>query len=309
MRRACDLPDLYETWDYSKPAETERKFREILSVAREAEDRDYLVQLLTQIARTRVFQGDYEGAHKLLDEADDILTEECTVGQVRSILERGRVYSSSGEVEIGGSLFLKAFVQSFKSARLFYAVDAIHMLAIISKPEDAIQWNDLALSIIEDSTDERVQDWRGSLYNNIGWSHYETGNFESAVSYFEKSLAYRNEKKQPRRARSAKWAIGRALRAQERLEEALTVQQELMKEYEEEGIDEDGLTSEEIGECLWALGKTEEARPYLTRAYEKLSKVTGLAEAQSDRIESLKVRTSSLKDGESRDQGRKRDQV
>lgn len=266
MSDSDELPDLYELWDYGKPEETEARFREILAKALEADDPDYFGQLLTQIARSRVLQGDLEEAHKLLDEADEILTAECTVGRICSFLERGRAFISSGSMVRARSLFLKAFVKSYKAHADQCTVDAVHMLGAVSEPEDAIQWNELALKLAEDSNQERARNWRGTLFNNIGWAHHEKGDYETALSYFEKGLAFRQERKQLEWIRSARWDIARALRSLERFDEALAMQRELMEEYDSEGIDEVGFTSEEIGECLWALGKKDEARPHLARA-------------------------------------------
>ena len=47
-----ELPDFDKLWNYAKPAETEKQFRELLPKAVAAGDLDYELQLRTQIART-----------------------------------------------------------------------------------------------------------------------------------------------------------------------------------------------------------------------------------------------------------------
>jgi len=42
-----DLPDFRRLWDYQKPDETERRFREILPQAESSGDRNYLLELVT----------------------------------------------------------------------------------------------------------------------------------------------------------------------------------------------------------------------------------------------------------------------
>ena len=61
------LPDFNLLWDYGQPAETEARFRELLPAARACGDRDYYLQLLTQIARAQGLQKRFEQAHATLD--------------------------------------------------------------------------------------------------------------------------------------------------------------------------------------------------------------------------------------------------
>ncbi|MHC4223803.1 MAG: hypothetical protein ACYSUN_07430, partial [Planctomycetota bacterium] len=49
-----------------------------------------------------------------------------------------------------------------------------------------------------------------------------------------------------------------------------------------------GYVNEEIAECLHALGKVEDSRPYFAKAYEILSKDTWHLENEPERIERLK---------------------
>ena len=43
-----------------------------------------------------------------------------------------------------------------------------------------------------------------------------------------------------------------------------------------------------MAECLAALGRADEARPYFKKAFEHLSKISWLAESEPKRIERLK---------------------
>ena len=47
------------------------------------------------------------------------------------------------------------------------------------------------------------------------------------------------------------------------------------------------LCSEEIAECLLALGRADEAQPYFAKAHEALSKDAGLVDNEPKRIERL----------------------
>ena len=52
--------------------------------------------------------------------------------------------------------------------------------------------------------------------------------------------------------------------------------------------DATGYTEEELGECLHALGRPDEARPFFARAHERLSRDSWLVENEPDRIARLK---------------------
>jgi hypothetical protein len=64
-----ELPEFDKMWNYSDPAATERKFREILPAAEKSGDISYHAQLLTQVARAQGLQGRYDEAMATLNDA------------------------------------------------------------------------------------------------------------------------------------------------------------------------------------------------------------------------------------------------
>ncbi|GAH06156.1 unnamed protein product, partial [marine sediment metagenome] len=122
------LPDFDALWDYNNPQATEIKFRELIPQAKESGDISYYVQLLTQIARTEGLQRNFEDAHITLDSAEIMLTDELVVARIRYLLERGRVYNSSGAPDKAKPIFVEAWELAAASNEDFYAIDAIHML-------------------------------------------------------------------------------------------------------------------------------------------------------------------------------------
>src|SRR5215470_13398084 len=95
MATATPLPDIDSLWDFDHPDSTQAAFERVLPQARASADRDYLAQLLTQIARTQGLQMKFDEATKTLDQAEQTLTPETRVARVRLLLERGRVLNSS----------------------------------------------------------------------------------------------------------------------------------------------------------------------------------------------------------------------
>ncbi len=281
-----NLPDFDSLWDYSAPDKTETKFRELLPQFPENESAR--LELLTQIARTQGLQRKFDEAHQTLDEVEKQLAENLSRAKVRYLLERGRVFNSSGQADMAKPFFEQALDLAKGLGEDFYAVDALHMLAIIAdSPASSLSLNLSAIQLAESSLGERARNWLGSLYNNTGWSFHDAGDYESALVIFEKAESFFRAKGNVDKTRIAVWTVARCLRSLNRLKEALSKQLALHAEFESAG-ETDGFVFEEIGECLLALQRGEEAKPYFVQAYEVLSQDVWLAENEPDRIARLK---------------------
>ena len=281
-----NLPDFDSLWDYSRPDYTETRFREILIHV--PEDDPAFLELLTQIARAQGLQQKFDKAHQTLDQVERRLGTIASRSKVRYLLERGRVFNSSGHPEQSRPLFELALDYAKQISEDFYAVDAIHMLAIVSSPASSLDLNLRAIQLAESSGQEKARNWLGSLYNNTGWSYHDMGEYESALGMFEKAEAFQRSKGRVSETRVAVWAVARCLRSLNRVEEALSKQTALKNEYESAG-ETDGYVFEEIGECLLALNRTEEARPYFAKAYDVLSQYPWLARDEPERIKRMKT--------------------
>ena len=281
------LPDFDKLWDYDHPDVSERRFRELLPTALDSRDVSYFSQLLTQIARAEGLQRKFDNAHKTLDRVDKALLKIDDKTRIRYLLERGRVYNSSGNVESAKPLFHEAFDVATLVKQDFYAVDAAHMVAIVEEPDKQLEWNMKALEIAENSNDQRARNWRASLYNNSGWTYFDQGDYEDALYMFEKALEFRQQQGNPNNIGIAKWCVAKALRMMKHTEEALEIQQALFQDYQSRGK-RDGFVYEEIGECLLALERGEEAEGWFAAAYNELSKDSSLAN-QRERLNRLKT--------------------
>ncbi|HZY94271.1 MAG TPA: tetratricopeptide repeat protein [Candidatus Bathyarchaeia archaeon] len=286
--RKSKLPDFDALWDYDHPGGTERRFRELLHAALDSRDFPYLTQLFTQIARAEGLQRKFQDAHKTLDRVEKGLTK-ADAGdktKVRYLLERGRVYNSSGKQDEARPLFLKAFDLALKSKDDFNAIDAAHMIAIVEPTEKQLEWNLKALDLAENSADEKARKWKGSLYNNIGWTYFEQQQFEESLLMFEKALGFQQQQGDPNKIMIAKWCVAKTLRMMDHTEEALEMQRNLFEQYQAAGK-KSGYVYEEIAECMMVLGQHQEAQGWFAAAYEELSKDLRLAREQ-ERLNRLK---------------------
>ena len=277
-----NTPDFDRLWNYDQPDQSERDFRALLPLA----DLGAELELLTQIARAQGLQAKFTEGHATLDEVERRLKAETETARVRCLLERGRLFNSSGSAEKARPLFEQAWELARQIGAMGCAVDAAHMLGIVDAPE--LTWNLKALELAETSSDERARRWRASLYNNVGWSYHDRGEFDAALAAFAKALRLREEQGDAKLIRIARWAVARVLRSLLRLDEALAIQRDLAAQERREGKT-DGYVEEELGEVLLALGRADEARPHFARAYAELSLDEWLAEREAPRLERLRA--------------------
>ena len=273
-------------WDYEHPAATEERFREKLATFMAGEAA--YVELLTQIARAQGLQRQFDAAHATLDQAAIGLTDEPAHLQVRYHLERGRVFNSAGDRPAAMEHFTTAWSLAQQRGEDYYGVDAAHMLAIVAPPDQQHGWNLKALAVVEQSNDPRTAKWVGSLHNNIGWTDFAAGDFGAALNHFQQALQAREAQGDRGTIQIAHWCVARALRALDRLDEALAIQKQLLTEQEASG-ESDGYVYEELGECYLALGEGQVAQPYFARAYQLLRQDEWLVSQEGPRVERLKT--------------------
>ena len=281
-----ELPNIDLLWDYSNPVATESKMLDILSMAETSGDIDYMVQLLTQVARAQGLQCKLEKAHQTLDRVQTILNPEHAVSSIRYLLERGRIYKLDEKSGTAKSYFQQAWSMACEMEQEFYAIDSAHMLANCEKGDTALMWNEQAIKRAETSEDRRAKEWFGILYKNRGWIHHRMGNFDKALEQFKRALEWVGGQDSRQAVRSAKWAVARTLRSLQRVTEAYEMQKELLSEYEDTG-ETNPYVLEELGECLLLIGHFNVARPFFAMAYEEFSKDERFRSKESLRLARL----------------------
>ncbi|MBK9124638.1 MAG: tetratricopeptide repeat protein [Chloroflexi bacterium] len=279
--------DIDSQWDYNDPAGSEMRLRALIPQAEQSGDPALEAELLTQIARAMGLQMRFDEAHALLDDAQALLTPDMPRAAVRLALERGRLINTAGDPGAAFPHFEWAWGYARDTQQDFYAIDAAHMLAIVTGGRAALDWNAQALDIAVNSSDARARNWAGSLYNNLGWAYHDLGDYNLALQVFLDALQFREVQGEQQAIRIAAWCVGRCLRSLELYDEALTMQTDLLVQYG--GSDPNGYTEEEIGECLLALGRGPEARKHFAAAYGVLSHDPWLTASDPARIERLRA--------------------
>jgi tetratricopeptide (TPR) repeat protein len=209
-------------------------------------------EVLTQLARVCGLRSDFDGCEDLLQQADALAGDQ-PVARVRIDLERGRKLRSSGELAASVPLFEAAFERARGSGEHFLAGDAAHMVAI-ADPDKMPEWTERGLELAE--SEQEAAYWAGPLLNNLGWHHFERGDYGAALGVFERALEARErDSANPNKVEIARYAVGKTLRALGRPTEAASLLQHCIANSEP-----DPYFHEELAEIYAALGRKEEAR-------------------------------------------------
>lgn len=284
---ANSSPEFLKLWDFSNPAGTEAKFREQLPEAAKSGDRVYLLQLLTQIARTQGLQGKFDEAHRTLDSVAEELKasdsiEGIAIARTRYALERGRVFNSSGKPADAMPCFEEAMnvAREAKLSRL--DVDAMHMLAIAAATSEArMDWGIKAANRAKELNEIG---WLTAIYNNLGEEYRAIKRYDEALKCFQSLIeSQKSLGREPNRY--ARVDEAKMLRLTGSPRESLAKMRELEKELSEE----DGFVCEELAEAHLATNDAAAAKSYFVKAYAKLKDEKWLADCEPDRLERLKV--------------------
>jgi tetratricopeptide (TPR) repeat protein len=248
-------------WDFDDLDATEQRFREQL--AREGSDAER-AEVLTQLARIHGLRGDFDAGDDLIDDAT-LLAGSSTVARARIDLERGRLRRSAGDRESALALFESAFAIALEAEQEFVAADAAHMAALAA-PDRAglVAWTERGVALADEHAEASY--WLGPLLNNLGWEHYEAGGYAQALDAFERALAARERTPEnPEPIALARYAVGKALRALGRSEEAIPLLEQAIGWAEAAGRP-DGWYHEELAEEYAAVGRLDDAGEQARRA-------------------------------------------
>jgi hypothetical protein len=241
-------------WDFDDLDVTEQRFREQL--AREDSDAGR-AEVLTQLARIHGLRGDFDAGDDLIDDAT-LLAGSSPVARARIDLERGRLRRSGGDRESALPLFESAFAVALEAEQEFVAADAAHMAALAASDRAGrIAWTERGVAFAAEHA--KASYWLGPLLNNLGWEHYEAGEYAEAVDAFQRALAARERTPEnPGPIALARYAVGKALRALGHSEEAIPLLEQAVTWADGAGHP-DGWYHEELAEEYAAVGRLDEA--------------------------------------------------
>jgi tetratricopeptide (TPR) repeat protein len=191
--------------------------------------------------------------------------------RVRIALEAGRLDHASGCADKGVAHFHDALHEAERAGEEALAVDAAHMLGIVTTLDEQLAWNLRAIEMARRASCAKARRWLGTLYMNTGRTHHDAGRFDDALQMFREAEAWVAAHGRPEQLRRAQWNVGRCLRSLGRADEAMAIQQALLLACDAAGA-EDGHVFEELGELLLMKGQRADATAMFRRAHDILAK-------------------------------------
>ena len=157
-------------WDFADPALSGQRFAEFAQRAIDAGLDELAALAKTQIARSLGLQQAFEEGFILIETIKSQYPNPKGELAVRLGLEHGRLLNSSGKREESVSILITAWDEARRVELDGLAVDAAHMLGIVLDGLDGMSWNERALELAVASQQPAANKWKGSLFNNMGWS-------------------------------------------------------------------------------------------------------------------------------------------
>jgi len=274
------MTDIDTLWDFNDPALSEGRFREALANCSASLD---AAEVRTQIARTLGLRGRFDDAAHELDRAEALIGDGASRAKTRLLLERGRCLNSAGNPNAAIPYFESAVETAADCGEPGLEIDAIHMLAIADTVH-ALEWNLKGIEMAEASPDQRAKKWRASLYNNTGWTYFDSGDPKTALEYFEKAVPLREAMGDKGNLNVAKWCVARTLRELGRAGDALSIVSGLI-----ESDPDDAYNNQEYALCLVAVGRASEASPYAEKALGRLRDDPWMKENRAEVLEALET--------------------
>ena len=269
MRSNLDLAAL---WDFNNPALSEQRFKAALA---DATGDDALI-LQTQVARTYGLRLDFSSARRLLTELQPRLPNAGAEAQVRHALEWGRAHASGRHPpaamdDAAKAEARQAWQRALALARVAalddLAIDAIHMFAFIdTAPAQQQHWAEQALAVVLASTQPAAQRWQASVRNNLGYALEQQGRHADALAQYHQALDLRRKAGNAQNTLVAGYMVAHSLRLQGRNDEALLMQQQLLRDSEALGavdpyvLDELAVLHRARGDAAQADAAAEQAR-------------------------------------------------
>jgi tetratricopeptide (TPR) repeat protein len=153
--------------------------------------------------------------------------------------------------------------------------------------EGFIEWTQRGIELAEASDDAEY--WLGPLLNNLGWEYYEAGEYQDALDALRRALAAREHDPEDRAAiEIAKYAVGKALRALGRSEEAVPLLEGAVAWAADAGAP-DGWFHEELAEEYAALDRDDDAGAQAREAIPLLERDDPSFATDPERVARLRV--------------------
>ncbi len=207
---------VFQQRDYLRAREI---YKETLKLAREEFNPSVEVEALCQISRTYLTQNQIEECRPWLEEAAKRAKESDPMGWTRYLSVKGRMEWKEKNLDTAKQTFESMYNFSVENSLQGRAVDAAHMIAIVTENHDEqVNWIRKGIEMAEAG---EAENWLGPLWNNLGVAYSDNGKIAEALPCFEKARHYHWLYSAEGAKLFADYHIGMTLRHLGRFDEAL----------------------------------------------------------------------------------------
>jgi tetratricopeptide (TPR) repeat protein len=239
--------------------------------ARSEFNRSVEVEALSQAARMNLLLDQKEDGRKWLAQAESRAGDDDPMGWSRFLGVRGRFEWKDGDLEAARQTFNDMYVYCNTNSLWPRAVDAAHMIAIVSEdPEEQVRWGKIGIEAAEKTGNES---WLGPLWNNLASTYFDLRQFDSALGCYLKARDYHWRFSGETAKLFADYHVGMTFRLLGNLDEAARWLRPVLAWAER--LDNHaviGQACEDLGEVDIADGRVNEGLEFLRRARDEYKK-------------------------------------
>jgi tetratricopeptide (TPR) repeat protein len=264
---------LFDSRNYAEATET---YLQAVTAAEKKGEGVTLVEALSQVARGYLAQGKKDQGRPWLEKARAIASDRDPEAWSRYLGVRGRFEWKDDELKVATATFRDMYDYCLRHKLHERAVDAAHMVAITAGHDEQIVW---ARKGIEAAEVGKLEGWLGPLWNNLGWTYDEMGQFKESLEALTKAREYHYKVGDEHAKLVADWSVGHAYRKLGEIDSALKWLGPVLEWAEKRyAADRNPDTAEwvghscrELGEIAVLQGKLGEGLKYLERARDELT--------------------------------------
>ena len=250
-------------------------FKQAAEVAEAQNDGATLVQALCMVARGYLIRELRDDGLPWIERAGNLATAEQPAGWSRYLGVRGRFEWQEDNNATATATFREMYDYCLEHSLHNRAIDAAHMVAITGTQDEQIFWAKKGIVAAEQG---EVDGWLGPLWNNLGATYDEAGQYDEALEAYTRARHYHWKVGDEHAKLAADWAVGKTYR---RLGQPATAAQWLRpvlawaeRRYAEDPSMERGewvgLACWDLGEIAASEGREDDALELLRRAERQL---------------------------------------
>lgn len=265
------------TFSKREYAEATALFAKAAAAAEHEGNTQVLVESLAMTARGYLIREMKDEGRPWLARAEEKATADEPLGWSRYLGVRGRFEWQDDDKPTATATFREMYEYCLQHKLHDRAVDAAHMVAITGTPEQQIEW---AVKGIRAAELGEMDGWLGPLWNNLGATHDDAGDYEKALDAYLKARHFHWKVGDELNKLAADWAVGKTYRRLGQHNKALAWLRPVLA-WAERRHAEDPSTErgEWVGLACWDLGAIAAAKNQRDEATELLGRAHKLLEA------------------------------